>query len=340
MTMETNQETVVKAEDTKGAAENAFIDVAEKTGLMPQELEMAKKHGIKIEGVEDKPADDEVKDDKAIEAERDSIRRKPIHEITEEESRKLTKNEQGYYWATKKERVKRQAAESERDYYVMQLQGLKGEVEGLKKTLQGSKAEEAEIDAILAGDDPKPDASKSDKKAYTAEEWRQIEAKERRERETQGNLINARLQSFEIEAKQKYTDFDNTIELAQDIFERAKVGKLSELGISNDSAQEIIGQVKDWITKAANVLDVNTPNLSEIAYLIGQKHPKYADGGKALNDKTIEKIAETKPKTSASIPVTGGVTPVSEITYQQAKDMSLTEWRKLPKETREKLLRG
>jgi len=350
------------------AAEGTTEEVKEESvgnsDIHPDELKMAEKHGIiqkeekNVEGEAKTPEEEaKAKEDaeKQLEVERENIRKKPFTEITEEESRKLTKNEQGYYWATKKERTKRQSAESERDYYIMQLQAMKGEIDGLKKAIaaKGSEAtdEEKEIARILEDEGRKTDAAIADEKKMTATEWQQEQERVKREREVLGKRVNARLNEFELEAKQKYEDFDNAITLATEIFDKAKEGKLKDLGYDDDAAGEILEQCKAWVMKAANVLDKNTPNLSEIAYMIGKTHPKYGkqeekvelSGGDKLSEEKLKKLAENsaKAKTSAGISGTGGgVLPVSEITLQQAKNMTIADWRKLPKETKQKLLMG
>ncbi len=332
------------------AIETVVIDEgqAEEEGLTKEEVEMGKKHGVikgkeegqkkEDEGEKDKENEAKDEDKKTDKDDVEAIRKKPLSEITDEEAVKLTKNEQGYYWAQKKERAKRQSAESDRDYYKMKIAALE---EDVKKMKEPKKKEEDDIDALFDenGEEIKKDPEEP---KLSEKEWKERQEKEQKEVMAERARINSRLFEFEAEAKEKYQDLDSVIDLTTDIFNNYKT-------IYKDPAKqaEIEGKIREWTLAAADMFKPNARNLSEMAYEIGKMHPNYKPNGKKAEIEDGEEVSEDKlrklldsPKGKTSASLSGGSlrVPISELTLEQARNLPLKEWRKLPKETKDRLL--
>ena len=323
-------EELKQTEETKAAEEQKINEEAETAGTVPEEIKMAQKHKIEYKvGEEEKP---EVKPDAEKEA-AEEIRKKPLDQITEEESRKLTKNEQGYYWAAKKERIKRQNIESEKQLADVQMRGLREEKERLAKALEAYKNGDPEELAKL-------EEKTNEDGRMTEEEWKKVSEKKNEEKRAQTERLNNRLAEFEIEAKVQYEDFDNTVDLATDIFNNYKTIFTDEV-----KQKEIEGKLKEWTKSAADIMGENPKNIAVLAYEIGKLHPKYgakADkDGETLSDEKMKKLMDNQKKgrTSASLGGSAGIAG-TDITPEMAVNMTMAQWRKLPKETKIKLLGG
>jgi len=350
-------EVVEKTVITEGAAKEG--------GLSEQEVEMGKKHGIiendsdkkddKSDKIDDKEPDksDINADDKIPEVTADDIRKKDLKEVTDEEAAKLTKNEQGYYWSQKKERAKRQTAESDRDFYRMRIAALEEKVENIGTVKKDEKDEKDDIDTFFEDNDDDDDddidnakdkAEGTDKK-LSEKEWKDKQDKENQAMAIHNQRVNAKLNEFEVETKEAHADLNEVLDLATDIFNGHKT-------IFKDPGKqrEIEGKINDWKIATAEILQPNAKNIAELAYEIGKLHPNYKPDGKAKTaeeDDDGEKISEGKMdkllknqrgRTSASL--SGGSTrvPVSELTLAQAAKLSSEDWSKLPRDVKDRLM--
>jgi hypothetical protein len=326
-------------EDEKAKEAEAVKVEADKQGTVPEEIELAKKHGFKPEIDKEEVKKDEKETDekeKVQEVEAEEIRKKPLDQITDEESKKLTKNEQGYYWAAKKERIKRQQIESDKQFFELQNKSLKEEEEKLRKELEILRKGDPEEIAKLDEDKPKDGR-------LTKEEWQAIQDKKEQEQKIQKQIVDTRLAEFEIEAKERYEDFNSTIDLATDIFNNYKT-------LFTDSTQlkDIEVKLVDWTRAAADVLKENPRNVAILAYEIGKLHPKYKtgkeekkkDGDETLTDEKMKKLMDNQKKGRTSASLGGsGASAGTDITPEMAAKMSISEWRKLPKDVKERILR-
>lgn len=295
--------------------------------ISEQELQMGKDLGMFEETA---PKEVEVKDDDAIVKNSEEVveGKADVKTETEEELspekeneivRDFNANEKKLYWERKKERVKRQEAQREKELTAIQLAAAKREIELLKtgqpKSVEDSQeAKEQEVD-------------EDDERIMTVGEFKRMQKSKADEAEkvnAQAQSIIKRVEVQEVEAKAKYADYDEVTKLAAEMIK------------TNKSYARVLAQ-------AANDPD---ENVAEVAYNIGRLHPNYGKTAKAepkAETKQIDRAIKNSEKrtTSASVSGGGGKSSVAEgdLTVEDVANMSAIQYGKLSKETRDRILR-
>lgn len=295
--------------------------------ISEQELQMGKDLGMFEETA---PKEVEVKDDDAIVKNseevvegKDDVKTETEEELSPEKENEIVRdfnaNEKKLYWERKKERVKRQEAQREKELTAIQLAAAKREIELLKtgqpKSVEDSQeAKEQEVD-------------EDDERIMTVGEFKRMQKSKADEAEkvnAQAQSIIKRVEVQEVEAKAKYADYDEVTKLAAEMIK------------TNKSYARVLAQ-------AANDPD---ENVAEVAYNIGRLHPKYGKTAKAepkAETKQIDRAIKNSEKrvTSASVSGGGGKSSVAEgdLTVEDVANMSAIQYGKLSKETRDRILR-
>lgn len=308
------------------------IAVAEVQGeISEQEIQMGKDLGMfESEVTESKPEEKpEVKnDDAAVEISTEDaqgkaeVKTETEEELSPEKEDEIVKdfnaNEKKLYWERKKERLKRQEAQREKELTAIQLAAAKRELELLKtgqpKSVEESKEEEPQFD-------------EDDERIMTVGEFKRMQkakAEEAEKTNAQAQAIIKRVEVQEVEAKAKYADYDDVTLLAAEMIK------------TNKAYARVLAE-------AAN--DPNE-NVAEVAYNIGRLHPKYgktAEPVKKAETKQIDRAIKNSEKrtTSASVSGGGGKSSVAEgdLTVEDVANMSAAQYGKLSKETRDRILR-
>lgn len=303
------------------------IAVAEVQGeISEQEIQMGKDLGMfESEVTEPKPEEKpEVKDDDAIvQSDPAPVEEKTADEedLAPEKEEALVKdfnaNEKKLYWERKKERLKRQEAQREKELTAIQLAAAKRELE-LLKTGQPKSVEESKEETQFDEDD---------ERIMTVGEFKRMQkakAEEAEKTNAQAQAIIKRVEVQEVEAKAKYADYDDVTLLAAEMIK------------TNKAYARVLAE-------AAN--DPNE-NVAEVAYNIGRLHPKYgktAEPVKKAETKQIDRAIKNSEKrtTSASVSGGGGKSSVAEgdLTVEDVANMSAIQYGKLSKETRDRILR-
>lgn len=305
------------------------VDVEEVQGqLSEQEIEMGKNLGMFEEEAIEEPNPEEKtegKDDnETVQSDHAPVEEKPANEedISPEKEEALVKdfnaNEKKLYWERKKERIKRQEAQREKELTAIQLSAAKREIE-LLKTSQPKSVEESEEEA--------PEVNEDDERIMTVGEFKRMQkakAEEAEKTNAQAQAIIKRVEVQEVEAKAKYADYDDVTLLAAEMIK------------TNPAYRRVLAE-------AAN--DPNE-NVAEVAYNIGRLHPKYGKTAKAepkAETKQIDRAIKNSEKrvTSASVSGGGGKSAISEadLTVEDVAKMSNVQYAKLSKETRDRILR-
>jgi hypothetical protein len=297
--------------------------------LSEQELQMGKDLGMfdetepkEVEKETEASNDDETvsQNTDVVEGKKDAIAEEDLSPEKEEAIVKdFNANEKKLYWERKKERIKRQEAQREKELTAIQLSAAKREIELLKtgqpKSVEDSQeAKEQEVD-------------EDDERIMTVGEFKRMQKSKADEAEkvnAQAQSIIKRVEVQEVEAKAKYADYDEVTKLAAEMIK------------TNKSYARVLAQ-------AANDPD---ENVAEVAYNIGRLHPKYGKTAKAepkAETKQIDRAIKNSEKrvTSASVAGGGGKSAVGEadLSVEDVAKMSNVEYGKLSKETRDRILR-
>jgi hypothetical protein len=301
-----------------------------KDQISEQEIEMGKELGMfedeKPETVEE-TVEEKANDDAPVESGTGNVEEaKPEAQAEEDLSpekeeaivKNFNANEKKLYWERKKERIKRQEAQREKELTAIQLAAAKREIELLKtgapKSVEDSEEKEAQID-------------EDDERIMTVGEFKRMQkakAEEAERSNAQAQEIIKRVEVQEVEAKAKYADYDEVTKLAAEVIK------------TNRAYARVLAQAAS---------DPNE-NVAEVAYHIGKLHPKYGKAGepvKKTENNQINRAIKNSEKrvTSAAVSGGGGKTAIGEadLTVEDVAKMNPREYAKLSPETRERILR-
>lgn len=344
---ETAVATVEIKEEVK--APEAPTEAEAKEVLTPQELEMAKVHGLvkeekkeETKKEEDKKPEAKAEDKKPEVKDKEEAERslkefkagKELAPETEHEMLKsFNKNEIGLYFKMKEDRRKRQEAQKENEALALKIDNLTKEIEELKKPKTEEVIEDTGNDEELVNNKKlKETLSKLEKakEEKAKADLKTIEEKEKR-RQDAAKELRQRWDAMEAEAKAKDPKFDVVMQLATEMCEKDKTktyGKIMAEAATNPNPEE----GEDVISKA---------------YALARLHPDYKtkceetkEDGDKTDPKTIERIlANQQKKTSANLTGGGGrFVTEDEITLEMAARMSDAEYARLSQKTRDRLM--
>lgn len=336
-------------------------DQLQEAGVSAAEIELAKKNNMiaepekKKEGEEkageQKPEDDpeaekpksefeNVGDREKTELMFEKMLRDPEYEKKMLEGLKPGDRVHGTYFKMKAERQKRQTLEIQSEQERLKIKSQEKEIEKLRKQVEelGSKEELDEFG------NPKP------KKEIIEEESEEAKQEKVKAENAQRNeIVKAKLAEFEVDAKSRYEDYDKAVELTADILQN--IDKIFE---STREKARISHKLTEllWATRNADKFKDGEYGPADMAYEIGRLHPDYkapnADGDKNGKqdsglpaEKAARAIENSKKRTSASISsgTSKRVVTYEDLTLEDAARMPPDQYRKLPKEVRERLLR-
>ncbi|HOM99316.1 MAG TPA: hypothetical protein PLM33_03585 [Acidobacteriota bacterium] len=352
-----NEKAVIEIDETPAPVEAGKITLAEaKEGLGSKEAEMAKKHGLVEEKAVEKAEEpkQEVKPDPKPEAKEEKA---PDSDLPSEYG-KFTPNEKALYWERKKERTKRQRAEAENEILQLRVRTMEKELADAKKTKPDSektagdakKDEDLDLDDLLKDNEgAKTEAEKpltlTDLEKHEKEKAEKEET-ERATTEAKAKQLKSRLAEFEIEAREKLPDFDAVADMAREILEKGEEvfdGDDVRVDAARNRAEAALHAIANAMSWEKGQ---KTP--AELVYDLGRLHPKYKNGARGGAEKVVppeqmERMLENAGKrSSAALPGGNGsrrVVSEDEITPEQAAKLSVGQYQKLSKATRERLLR-
>ena len=350
----TNEKAVIEIDETPAPvaeAETGKITLAEaKDVLGTKEAEMAKKHGLVEEKAVEKK--DEPKPEVKSEPKPEDKVEKAQESDMPADYAKFTPNEKALYWERKKERTKRQRFEAENELLQLKVKTMEKELAEAKKPKpEPAKADEdLDLDDLLKDkEETKTDAEKpltlTDLEKHEKEKAEKAET-ERATTEAKARQLKARLSEFEVEAREKYEDFDAVADLAREILEKGEEvfdGDEVRVDAARNRAEvalHAIANAMSW--------EEGRKTPAELVYALGRLHPKYKNGAKSGAEKVVppeqmERMLENAGKrSSAALPGGNGsrrVVSEDELTPEQAAKLSVSQYQKLSKATRERLLR-
>ena len=315
------------------------------SGMLPEEIELAKEHGIKIEGKdnehekqpEPKTKEDTGEQEEKIEEEvEDTL--PTFDEVENDESlaEKYNPNEKALYWKWKGDKKKRQDAQKQYDELkaTVDLNTIKENVSARKlneiKSALGKEDLTVEmLQSIIEG---QLDAE-SDKTPHTMgdlkkiEQDKQNEAQKHRDKEIERNQ---RILTTEKVGRAKYNNFDDIVVLAQEIVDADKTKTYSEV---------LLTAIEDG--------DTSEEALVDRVVTIAKLNPKFGELTKSVKsedkDNVDRAIKNSKKKISSAAVGTGSgkrMVNEDELTPNDAVKMSVEQWSKLKPDTKKRLLMG
>lgn len=308
------------------------------SGLSTEEVEMAKKHGLINEKVEDKKdgedgaEDDKEADDKKEETKEDDdtvldpdsfeAMDKVLEEDKDKFHKKFTPNAKALYFKHKKERNERQriAKElenvlAEKDLTAVKESANKAKVTKIADALKKENVTVEDLLKIIGDEEPEP----TEEVKRVEESKKTIEAEKQRQ-------YRQRMELAEQIGKSKYENFDKIADLAKEVAEK------------NPRFMKSLGEV---------FLDSNIDEESivEEVLFIAQRHPKFKDVEKKVDNKSKEDVSRAiknsnKKPSSASLSGSGKSNLKSEdtLTPEDVVNFSTQKWMSLSKKTRDRLL--
>ena len=290
-------------------------------GLSAPEIELAKKTGLLKEPEEKKDEKKEANADKVEpkDEKEDSEKLVTFEDVETNEKLldKYSKNEKALYWKWKNDKRKRQDA-------VAKVDELKAELElkQVKDNLSNTKLKK--IKEVLASDD------------VTVEKINAIigdieEAKEKAEEKKEPNEKVAQSQQERLMITEKvglsiYPNFEQAAKLADEVVKSDKTGTYGEI-----------------LQKAFLNEDIDPQELVERIMNIARLNPSFGKLSEKKEKKEVEVTKDArKVVSSAALPSGSGKRNVVEddLTVEDAAKLTTSQWLKLKKETRERLLRG
>jgi hypothetical protein len=375
------QEPVIEIKDTPEPVKEVPTSEELNGALTPAEIEAGKKHGLVTEKKPDaKPGDEDKgkEKDPPAPAKKEEIKTAIDENLSPEaESLKLktfNANEKALYWSMKKEREKRQRAEAERDLSASKVKAYEEMLARGNPPAAPAKPEgKDDLDKLFDEEGNEI----TDDTPLTLGQLKKLQAEQDKQKKAQDDEANQKqkdkekiavdnlnkLNEQEKEAKAKYADYDDVLNLAtetldlvvnlhsKDADKRVDAEQqLNEL-FENDATK--IKQAKRLAASFTRALinggvDESGDKAADIAYELGVLNPKYsavADGAPGSapgegSDDAARAIANAKKRaTSASLAGAGKKTvPLSQITPEMVVKMSTEEYRKLPQEVKDRLL--
>ena len=304
------------------------LDLSE---LGKEEVELINKHKLvdneneDDDGVDDNQGD---KDNEAKKVDNDNKEesvinddKKPSFEEVEGDEKlieKYNRNEKAFYWKWKTDKHKRQEAQKRLN-----------ELEEKYSNLEHNSVYQKKIDKIAKLlNENSENLTIEDLQSIINEKVETEKVIKDVSQEDKSNSVNTKLMFAEKIGMAKYDNFIDMANLANEMFK------------SNGTYNRIL-------TDAINNDDIDENQLVETIVSISRLNPKYKDIGKTAQKENIEKankvIENSKRKiSSASVASSNNRRVVSykDLTLQQLASLPMQKYNKVPKEVRDRLLRG
>lgn len=280
----------------------------------------------------------------------------------------LTRNGQAMYWAQKKERQKRAAAEKAR---VDEVAAKQKEIDDLKAQLAARKPVVQKMDEFgnpIAETDEERAAREAaeaaaivdpKKKPLTLEDLERIEKEKEAKAQEEERLRTERKQQLlealnfqQEDAKNRYDNFDAATERVKEILTAANSNSLDKIFPDPTARARVFKKCQDLLIAYAKAdqFEPGDYNAADMTYELAQEHPEF--GQEQTPPKKSETGADGTPETAArvvtnanrrgsSATLTGGGSrriPLGELTQEQARRVPTKNWNQIPKSQRDALL--
>jgi len=364
---------VVMAEKLGMAVKDGGGEVENKSKKEDQKNGKGEKAGEEVKGKEGREKDDDVNERFRILSSGKSPEQ-IISEVTEsggsltEAQEKiliasLTQNGKTLYWAQKKERQKRQKVEQDATEKLkakdIEIAELRAKVEADQKI----RSKRKEVDPLGLHDDEETEESEKpkvdipeDEKPLNRKDLEEIEAEKKKKLEeaqearyARASEIKEALEFQQLEAKERYEDFDASLDSAREILKAVNEGSLDKMFADPKQRSRIIRKVQEIHSAYANAdtFGEGDFNAADMTYELGKEHPEFGkpsftdENDEGVHPEKSERVLKNASRRGSSAALNGGGSrrvALDDLTMEQASRLSIEEFSKLPKHIREKLL--
>ena len=269
---------------------------------------------------------------------------------------KFNKNEQALYWKWKSDKQERQTAQREYELSTVREKALKKELESLRSNHDISDAKLKKVNELLTGPQDNitieaiqailaqsAQADDSDDRPLTKKDLNELSEKqkqEQREFEEKQKFVVGRINSAESIGKSKYDNFDDAINMAQEVIN----GKIELPDML--TADEIAKKLNERIANK----DLDPEKVADFVVSIAKLNPNF--GKKQTNpasqaqrketDENIDRIIKNASKATSSAAVNGGngrrMVSLENLTVDDAAKLTPKQWGDLPANVRKRIL--
>ena len=324
-------------------------------GLDDKEKDLATKQGVKeVVPVEDK----EEKD--FLSSEEKEARLKEM-EAEEKETgylstKKYSKEERGMYGKYKVERNSRQEAQREYELSTVREKALKKELESLRSNHDISDAKLKKVNELLTGPQDNitieaiqailaqsAQADDSDDRPLTKKDLNELSEKqkqEQREFEEKQKFVVGRINSAESIGKSKYDNFDDAINMAQEVI-NGKI-ELPDMLTADEIAKKLNERIANKELDPEKVADF-VVSIAKLNPNFGKKQTNPASQAQRKEtDENIDRIIKNASKATSSAAVNGGngrrMVSLENLTVDDAAKLTPKQWGDLPANVRKRIL--
>lgn len=310
-------------------------------GLEDKEKDLATKQGVKKEAPVDKKEENTEQD-------------LSFEKVENDEKNLLTKynkNEQALYWKWKHDKAERQTAQREYELSTVREKALKKELESLRSNHDISDSKLKKVNELLTGPQDNitieaiqailaqsAQADDSDDRPLTKKDLNELSEKqkqEQREFEEKQKFVVGRINSAESIGKSKYDNFDDAINMAQEVIN----GKIELPDML--TADEIAKKLNERIANK----ELDPEKVADFVVSIAKLNPNFGkkqSPTRKETDDNIDRIIKNASKATSSAAVSGGngrrMVSLENLTVDDAAKLSPKQWADLPVHVRKRIL--
>lgn len=269
---------------------------------------------------------------------------------------KFNKNEQALYWKWKSDKQERQTAQREYELSTVREKALKKELESLRSNHDISDAKLKKVNELLTGPQDNitieaiqailaqsAQADDSDDRPLTKKDLNELSEKqkqEQREFEEKQKFVVGRINSAESIGKSKYDNFDDAINMAQEVIN----GKIELPDML--TADEIAKKLNERIANK----DLDPEKVADFVVSIAKLNPNFgkkqttpaSQAQRKETDENIDRIIKNASKATSSAAVNGGngrrMVSLENLTVDDAAKLTPKQWGDLPANVRKRIL--
>lgn len=269
---------------------------------------------------------------------------------------KFNKNEQALYWKWKSDKQERQTAQREYELSTVREKALKKELESLRSNHDISDAKLKKVNELLTGPQDNitieaiqailaqsAQADDSDDRPLTKKDLNELSEKqkqEQREFEEKQKFVVGRINSAESIGKSKYDNFDDAINMAQEVI-NGKI-ELPDMLTADEIAKKLNERIANKELDPEKVADF-VVSIAKLNPNFGKKQTNPASQAQRKEtDENIDRIIKNASKATSSAAVNGGngrrMVSLENLTVDDAAKLTPKQWGDLPANVRKRIL--
>ena len=268
---------------------------------------------------------------------------------------KFNKNEQALYWKWKSDKQERQTAQREYELSTVREKALKKELESLRSNHDISDAKLKKVNELLTGPQDNitieaiqailaqsAQPNDSDDRPLTKKDLNELSEKqkqEQREFEEKQKFVVGRINSAESIGKSKYDNFDDAINMAQEVI-NGKI-ELPDMLTADEIAKKLNERIANKDLDPEKVADF-VVSIAKLNPNFGKKQAPASQAQRKETDENIDRIIKNASKATSSAAVNGGngrrMVSLENLTVDDAAKLTPKQWGDLPANVRKRIL--